>query len=230
MRSLITFLLLPLSPMAACAVEPPVATPDSHTQSKPPAATCSQPAPVQIMHRPQQAVGQCHVESAEGLLARWEARSATLFKPGEAERVRLIYDHPELSGHEISLLLEFRGPVEAEALGSRYGWSKESHEPSLRAVPIDEIERMFVPAFRVSFDQAGLPNSLTFLTPEKQPLREVALHTALRPRRLPRPAPAQIRTASAEDVDTVPAGVERISFQIPPMPVGAGTSPFYADE
>lgn len=105
--------------------------------------------------------------SAERALRLWADASAEIPAPGKSARQRALYRHrSDHSGHEIALILEFLGPVDADDLLQRYrftGIEQAGGGIRLTAVPRDSVERLFYRQWEIVLDaRTHLPVSLTF--------------------------------------------------------------------
>jgi hypothetical protein len=104
-------------------------------------------------------------------LTRWQ-QATTQRKPVTvAQMERAFQDHHETrSAHELALMLEFRGPVQADTLAKRFQWSVNQEEqsdkqPNVRLVgsTTDDVERLFYKSFEVTLDaKTHRPLSLRF--------------------------------------------------------------------
>lgn len=94
-------------------------------------------------------------DDALEILRRWETASRTFLPVTEAERLRLRFDSPDRTGHELDLACEFQGTIDADDLARRYDWTTVSEVGDLvelTAVPKDEVERLFIERVSVTLD------------------------------------------------------------------------------
>lgn len=149
--------------------------------------------------------------AAERVLRLWAAAAETVSSPGKSARQRILYRHRAVhSGHEINLVLEFLGPIDADELLGRYrftGVERIGDRLRLTATPRDGVERLFLPQWEVMLDaETYLPVSLAFSGRDERPQSgPIALFTdqqresiaAANPL-LEAPRPGRIRLAAAE--------------------------------
>jgi len=105
--------------------------------------------------------------SPEHVLREWASISQAIVPPGKSAAKRACHAQRERhNGHQIALIVEFRGPVDADKLLARYRFTEAKRTGNtiqLTGIPRDGIERLFVPRFDVGFtDDSFLPTSLQF--------------------------------------------------------------------
>ncbi|HUG90835.1 MAG TPA: hypothetical protein VML55_08385 [Planctomycetaceae bacterium] len=93
----------------------------------------------------------------DAVLARWEAASGDLEPVGLHERRRLIaVHHPGRSAHELDVICELRGPIDATSLSERYEWRGPligAGHIELAAETRDAVERLFFRGFTLKLDR-----------------------------------------------------------------------------
>ena len=133
----------------------------------------------------------------------WQQASARASQPS-IER-DLAGDADQLSAHELEAAVELSGPVSARELIQRYEWTatgSEGGKVTLKAVPRDELGRLFFSAVEIEFAAgADQPSELRFHDAANR------VHSIAVP--IPRIAGA-IQQAAA--VTTAGAGVQQASF------------------
>ena len=105
--------------------------------------------------------------AVETVLHRWAAASAAIPSPGKSAGQRTLFAHRrQHSGHEVALVLKFRGPINAADLLRRYRFKETNRNGNrirLTATPKDGIERLFFKQFEISLDtKTYLPTVVSF--------------------------------------------------------------------
>jgi hypothetical protein len=126
-----------------------------------PSATCSGPLPDSASPadcaRGVVTAGACVAANLDAVFARWQAVSAEFEPVGDHERRRLVaLHHPAWSAHELDLVCELRGPIDAESLAHRYTWESPVGEAThirLAAESHDAVERLFFRRFTVTLER-----------------------------------------------------------------------------
>lgn len=112
--------------------------------------------------RPTPATG----DETDAILSEWAAASRTLPVPTQAARVRLSYEHPELTGHQADFVAACDGPVRVDAMRARGRWTRADADGSGRTLlfhPHDELAAAQTGTAVVSFDAgSSLPSRVTF--------------------------------------------------------------------
>lgn len=158
-------------------------------------------APAETQYRPAQSPTEL---IAHEYMDEWEKASKGLPRATTSEVARMHDVHRDfLSEHEMALIREFRGSINAAVLRERYEWTtrRTSRDgATLSARPRDQLEQLFYSRFEVSFDsQTKLPVSLKWFDRNRGESTAVAdLHT---PRRLPRTS-AVVHAGHAEESDS----------------------------
>jgi hypothetical protein len=178
-------------PAHAAVVVPPRATSDAGTAIHAPSPTCARPRP-DVATRAElprvilpAGLQRISVEGdAARLLADWETASRELEPVSRDERKRLLaVHHPGRSAHEIDLVCELRGPIDASALGRRYTWQPpvvSGSHVELTVEPVDPLERLFFRRFLVQLDSQTLrPVSIQFTDGAGAKSLPLALETSL---------------------------------------------------
>lgn len=130
-----------------------------------PAANCCQPAPLVVTPpaKPRGVLAPAHAsadqpESLDALYRAWAKASADLEPLGGLDRRRIECAAPAgCTAHELSIVCEFHGPVQADDLRRRYDCARiEKRGPAVRLTltPTDPVERMFVPECVVTLETA----------------------------------------------------------------------------
>ncbi|MBT6495221.1 MAG: outer membrane lipoprotein carrier protein LolA [Planctomycetaceae bacterium] len=105
--------------------------------------------------------------SPEHVLREWASISKAILPAGKSAGKRTQHaQRGRHNGHQIALIVEFRGPIDADNLLARYRFTEAKRKGNtihLTCIPRDGIERLFVPRFEVAFtDDSFLPTSLQF--------------------------------------------------------------------
>jgi hypothetical protein len=103
----------------------------------------------------------------ESILREWATASQAIVPAGKSAGKRTQHaQRSRHNGHQIAIIVEFRGPIVADKLLARYRFTKAKRTGNtirLTAVPRDVVERLFIPRFEVGFtDDSILPTSLRF--------------------------------------------------------------------
>jgi hypothetical protein len=150
----------------------PPAPAGSETGPHAPSATCLRPLPKTASRGDLPRVmvpGELAVAAdVHHVLACWEAAAADFEPVGPHEKRRLLaLHHPGRSAHELDLICELRGPIDARRLADRYVWQTPVDGRAhleLTAETHDAVERLFFRGFAVKLDRATLrPVSIRFL-------------------------------------------------------------------
>jgi hypothetical protein len=149
---------------------------------------------------------------AEPVLRRWAAASAAIPPPGKSAGQRALFAHRrQHSGHEIALILKFRGPVDVADLLQRYQFARCNRNGDrirLRATPKDGVERLFFEQFELTLDaKTYLPTAISFTDRHGNRKGElITLFTDRQRERFARtnepveaPVPRPVKLASADD-------------------------------
>ena len=105
--------------------------------------------------------------SPEHILREWAAISEAVVPTSKSAEKRTCHaQRGRLNGHQIALIVELRGPIDADDLLARYRFTEAKRKGNtvrLTVIPRDGVERLFVPRFEVEFiDDSYLPTSLRF--------------------------------------------------------------------
>lgn len=120
----------------------------------------------------------------EHVLREWAKASQTIVPVGKAAQQRTFHEYKNAhKAHQIALINEFRGPVDADQLLKRYRFTEVKRARKLfrlTAVPRDDVEGLFMAGFEVAFsDNSFLPVSIQFVdTNGKQQGDSIALLTS----------------------------------------------------
>lgn len=121
--------------------------------------------PPRLLNSTEEAVPAADARAVE-TLERWEQAASVLMPVTEAERARLRVQHGQCSGHALSVLCRFRGPVAIEKLQQDFTWSFAGRSRGsllLQAIPRDSTEQLFISSVQVTIDkETMLPASLKF--------------------------------------------------------------------
>lgn len=133
----------------------------SHDPCESPRATCSAPQATQVMLVSNVVFVEESPESAplvDSLLEIWERQSRERAPISDRDR-RWVerMSQPNLSAHALDLALPLSGPVTMSDLQQRFAWKLESssrNESRLVAVPLDETQRLFCPALKITLSRS----------------------------------------------------------------------------
>ena len=103
--------------------------------------------------------------SSAHIVREWAKASQAIVPPGKSAQLRTLHRHRrQFNGHQIALINEFRGPVDADELLKRYRFDEVTRTGNtyrLQAVARDGVERLFSPRWQIDIDAAtNLPVSL----------------------------------------------------------------------
>ena len=99
-------------------------------------------------------------------LERWEQAASVLMPASRIERERLRVEMQKCSGHALSVVCRFRGPVQIESLKKDFHWDLHeatSSQITLSARPEDAADRLFFEGVLLTLDRATmLPAEMQF--------------------------------------------------------------------
>jgi hypothetical protein len=88
--------------------------------------------------------------SPASILREWATASQAIVPTGKSAGIRTQHaQRSRHNGHQIALIVEFRGPVDADKLLARYRFieaKRTGNTIRLTAVPRDVVERLFIPS------------------------------------------------------------------------------------
>jgi hypothetical protein len=171
----------------------------------------------------------------EHVVREWAAASRVIAPQGKSDHRRLLHTYGnQHNGHQIALICEFRGPVDADRLLERYRFTsaeRDGDDILITAVPRDEVERLFVGHFEIGVAaDTFLPAAIRF-EGSRQPTaaRPIALLNRWQREQIAQvesPAadrtPTVLRVASSQpaDASVVQAAVTALSERRMPSVVG----------
>ncbi|QDT65690.1 hypothetical protein [Calycomorphotria hydatis] len=178
--------------------------------------------------------------SVTHLLENWATASAKLPRASETARMYWAYNQPQLSGHELAMLLDLQGPVSVESLRSQFTWTVKKEQKGdastiiLSAVPCDPLEQLFVSNISLHFaENSALPQAIRMVRPANSAGDQAEESTLISfKERRNKTFASQIvpasyaaneslqRTASLDEYAPETTGViQQTTFKLPPMPV-----------